>query len=230
MKKKIFLLAILLLLPFLSFANDEALKNEQTVQTRINHCAMKILNANEINKPVVFVYDNREKEVKLKIDKTLTKRQVIVYRDDYKFLEDENELAAYLARQIVSASRSYDGIFNGALRSLQMKAAPKKFEIVADKIAVDYMVKAGYNPIALITYIQKTQPQRRYDIISNKNLTSKRLMMIYEYIYTKYPYFLVNNEYKTNENYQNFLLNSENNRYLLLEKIKTNSKEKIKYE
>ncbi len=230
MKKKIFLLAILLLLPFLSFANDEALKNEQTVQTRINHCAMKILNANEINKPVVFVYDNREKEVKLKIDKTLTKRQVIVYRDDYKFFEDENELAAYLARQIVFAARSYDGIFNGALRSLQMKAAPKKFEIVADKIAVDYMVKAGYNPIALITYIQKTQPQRRYDIISNKNLTSKRLMMIYEYIYTKYPYFLVNNEYKTNENYQNFLLNSENNRYLLLEKIKTNSKEKIKYE
>ncbi len=230
MKKKIFLLAILLLLPFLSFANDEALKNEQTVQTRINHCAMKILNANEINKPVVFVYDNREKEVKLKIDKTLTKRQVIVYRDDYKFLEDENELAAYLARQIVFAARSYDGIFNGALRSLQMKAAPKKFEIVADKIAVDYMVKAGYNPIALITYIQKTQPQKRYDIISNKNLTSKRLMMIYEYIYTKYPYFLVNNEYKTNENYQNFLLNSENNRYLLLEKIKTNSKEKIKYE
>lgn len=230
MKKKIFLLAIILLLPFLSFANDEALKNEQTVQTRINHCAMKILNANEINKPVVFVYDNREKEVKLKIDKTLTKRQVIVYRDDYKFLEDENELAAYLARQIVFAARSYDGIFNGALRSLQMKAAPKKFEIVADKIAVDYMVKAGYNPIALITYIQKTQPQKRYDIISNKNLTSKRLMMIYEYIYTKYPYFLVNNEYKTNENYQNFLLNSENNRYLLLEKIKTNSKEKIKYE
>ena len=230
MKKKIFLLAILLLLPFLSFANDEALKNEQTVQTRINHCAMKILNANEINKPVVFVYDNREKEVKLKIDKTLTKRQVIVYRDDYKFLEDENELAAYLARQIVFAARSYDGIFNGALRSLQMKAAPKKFEIVADKIAVDYMVKAGYNPIALITYIQKTQPQKRYDIISNKNLTSKRLMMIYEYIYTKYPYFLVNNEYKTNENYQNFLLNSENNRYLLLEKIKTNSREKIKYE
>ena len=157
MKKKIFLLAILLLLPFLSFANDEALKNEQTVQTRINHCAMKILNANEINKPVVFVYDNREKEVKLKIDKTLTKRQVIVYRDDYKFLEDKNELAAYLARQIVFAARSYDGIFNGALRSLQMKAAPKKFEIVADKIAVDYMVKAGYNPIALITYIQKTQ-------------------------------------------------------------------------
>ena len=204
MKKKIFLLAILLLLPFLSFANDEALKNEQTVQTRINHCAMKILNANEINKPVVFVYDNREKEVKLKIDKTLTKRQVIVYRDDYKFLEDENELAAYLARQIVFAARSYDGIFNGALRSLQMKAAPKKFEIVADKIAVDYMVKAGYNPIALITYIQKTQPQKRYDIISNKNLTSKRLMMIYEYIYTKYPYFLVNNEYKTNENSHTF--------------------------
>ena len=56
----------------------------------------------------------------------------------------------------------------------RIKAAPKKFEIVADKIAVDYMVKAGYNPIALITFIQKTVPQKRYDTISTKNLTSKR--------------------------------------------------------
>ena len=80
------------------------------------------------------------------------------------------------------------------------------------------MVKAGYNPIALITFIQKTVPQKRYDTISTKNLTSKRLAHIYEYIYTKYPY------------YQNFLLTSQNNRRMLEEKVKNNSREILKYE
>ena len=92
------------------------------------------------------------------------------------------------------------------------------------------MVKADYNPIALITFIQKTSPQKRYDTISTKNLTSKRLAIIYEYIYTKYPYYLANNTYINNEFYQRFLLTSQNNRRLLQEKIKNNSKENLKYE
>ena len=92
------------------------------------------------------------------------------------------------------------------------------------------MVNAGYNPVALITYIQKTSPQRRFDAISNHNLTSKRLAIIYEYIYVKYPYYLKNNEYIDNENYQNFLLTSRDNRRLLQEKIMTGSGERLKYE
>ena len=135
-----------------------------------------------------------------------------------------------MARGILTALKSYDGYFNGYLSALQIKAAPKKFEIVADKRAVDYMVNAGYDPIGLITFIQKSCPQKRFDKISNKNLASKRLAIIYEYIYTKYPYFLVNKKYFENEHYQNFLLNSQNNRRMLLEKIKTGSKEELKYE
>ena len=179
---------------------------------------------------MVFVYGLNEKKNFLKSAQNVTSRQVIVYANDYKYVSDENELAAFLSREIALAVRSYDGIFKGMLRSLQMKASPKKFEIVADKIAVDYMVKADYNPIALITYIQKTSPQKRYDTISTKNLTSKRLAIIYEYIYTKYPYYLANNTYINNEFYQRFLLTSQNNRRLLQEKIKNNSKENLKYE
>ena len=51
-----------------------------------------------------------------------------------------------------------------------------------------------------------------------------------EYIYTKYPYYLANNTYINNEFYQRFLLTSQNNRRLLQEKIKNNSKENLKYE
>ena len=131
---------------------------------------------------------------------------------------------------IRDSSRTYDGIGNGWLTAVQIKAAPKKFETVADKRAVDFMVKAGYNPVALITFINKAFPQHYQDFISNKNLTSKRLALIYEYIYTKYPYYLANNEYLENPHYQNFLLNSTYNRKLLETKVKNGTRENLKYE
>ena len=92
------------------------------------------------------------------------------------------------------------------------------------------MVNAGYNPIGLITYINKAFPQKRFDRFSSTNLTSKRLAIIYEYIYTKYPYYLANNKYLETDSYQNFLLNSTNNRKLLEEKIKNNLKGDLDYE
>ena len=229
MKKFLFLAGMVFLLSP-AFANEPALLQIRSIQSQIDDCGAKILNANQITKPVIFVYDNEDKKLKLEFDKTLTKHQIVVYADSYKSIENDDELAAFLARDIALAARSYDGVFNGWLRSIQIKAAPKKFEIVADKIAVDYMVKAGYNPIALITFIQKTVPQKRYDTISTKNLTSKRLAHIYEYIYTKYPYYLINNEYLENVHYQNFLLTSQNNRRMLEEKVENNSREILKYE
>ena len=209
---------------------EAKIEKEQTIQSQINDIGSKLLNANKIDKRIVFVYDENAKESFLKIDPSVTSRQVVVYGSAYKFVQNDDELAGFLARGILTALKSYDGYFNGYLSALQIKAAPKKFEIVADKRAVDYMVNAGYDPIGLITFIQKSCPQKRFDKISNKNLASKRLAIIYEYIYTKYPYFLVSNKYFENEHYQNFLLNSQNNRRMLLEKIKTGSKEELKYE
>lgn len=211
-------------------ANEEKLAKEQEIQTKINDCGYKILNSNQIENRIIFTYDDNEKESILKNNKTLLDREVIIYRNAYKNMENIDEMAAFIAREIVIASRSYDGVANGFLRSLQIKAAPKKFEIVADKQAVDFMVKSGYNPIGLITYIQKTASQKRQDLISTHNLTSKRLATIYEYIYTKYPYYLKENPYFNTESYQNFLLTSTNNRKMLEEKIKNSSKENLKYE
>ena len=62
------------------------------------------------------------------------------------------------------------------------------------------------------------------------NPASKRMAIIYEYIYMNYPYYLANNPYFENINYQNFLLNSVENRAKLKEKIETGSTEKVKYE
>ena len=126
--------------------------------------------------------------------------------------------------------RTYDGSIGGIISALQVKMSPKKYELVADKRAVDYMVTAGYNPLGLITYIVKSAPQKKQDAISSHNLTSKRLMHIYEHIYFKYPCYLVNNTYIDNEYYQHFLLSSIENRRKLEVKIKTKDKGRVDYE
>ncbi len=211
-----------------SFAIDGTPEQFREIQERIDNCGYKILNANKVTKRVVFAYD---KDVaKIRYPKNVKNRTVVVYGDRYQFISNDDELAAYLARQISLAIRSFDGIGGGFLRSLQICAAPKKFQIVADKRAVDFMVVAGYNPVGLITYVQKTSPQARQDFISHNNLTSKRLAIIYEYILTKYPYYLKHNPYLRSEAYQNFLLTSQKNRKLLEEKIKSGSKKEVKYE
>ena len=219
--KKIIITVMLMLLSSMSVLaiTDDEIIQDQSIQARVNRVGTQILNANKIQGRIIFVYD-----------KTVSKREIIMYQEYYRQISDENELAAYLAREISNASRTYDGIGNGWLTAVQIKAAPKKFETVADKRAVDFMVKAGYNPVALITFINKAFPQHYQDFISNKNLTSKRLALIYEYIYTKYPYYLANNEYLENPHYQNFLLNSTYNRKLLETKVKNGTRENLKYE
>lgn len=228
--KKIILTLALLFFPIAN-ANEVELTENNSIQTHINNTGVKILNSNKLDKRVVFVYDKKEKKSLLKGTETLTKRQVIIYKDIYQNIETDDELAGYIAREIPAAIRSYDGLADGWLSSFKIKAAPKKYELVFDKLAVDYMVKAGYNPLGLITLINKTCPQARQDRFSNKNLTSKRLAHIYERIYLNYPSFLVENSYLENEYYQNFLLTSQENRKLFQEKIKNkNLKQKVKYE
>ncbi len=230
MKKILLLILMAVVLPVYAI-NEAELVKQNSIQTRIDKVGTDILNANKLEKRVVFVYDENHKENILNSTKTLTKRQVVVYGANYKNIQTDDELAGYLSREIASAVRSYDGIGDGWLSSVKIKAAPKKYELVFDKLAVDYMVKAGYNPLGLIVYINKTAPQARQDKISNKNLTSKRLAHIYERICFNHPSFLVNNEYLDNKYYQNFLLTSQNNRRMLEEKIQTkNYKQDLKYE
>ncbi len=230
MFKKILLLILTAFTPLSCFAIENTIADEQFVQTHLSSVGASILNANKIEERIIFVYDKTDVKEKLKLDKTLIDRQVIVYGYDYKFIEDDNELAAFISRKIAEAFRSYSDFFDGRLSSLQIKAAPKKYQLVFDKIAVDYMVRAGYNPIAMITLINKSCPQKRTDKLSSSNLTSKRLAVIYEYIYTKYPYYLLHNEYFKNKHYQNFLLTSQDNRKMLEEKVRSRSTRELNYE
>lgn len=221
-------MSLLLILP--AFASEVTPEDENNIQTRIDSIGVDLLNSNKIDKRIVFLYDKNSKKKFLAEDKTLSKRQVVLYDDIYKFVQTDDELAAMLAREIAVAFKTFNDTGVGLIDSIEIAAAPKKSEIAADKKAVDYLVNAGYNPLALIIYINKTCPQKRTDFIGRHNLTSKRLAIIYEYITYKYPEYLENNKYIENKYYQNFLLSSYKNRKMLEEKIKSGSKEDLKYE
>ena len=200
------------------------------IQQRVDNVGTRLLNFNRIPKRIIFTFDKEGKADWLSKYKALKRRQIIVYGEQYQFIQSDDEIAAMLAREIATVMKSYSGMWGGTIDAIQVALSSKKFETVADKRAVDYMVKAGYNPLALIVYINKTCPQKRQDVIARHNLTSKRLARIYEYITYKYPEYLQDNEYINNQYYQNFLLNSVENRRMLEEKIKTNSAKEVDYE
>ena len=81
----------------------------------------------------------------------------------------------------------------------------------------------------MIVVMSKAFPQSRYDWYSTHPLTSRRMMEVYEYIYKKYPEYLVNNPYKNDPYYQNFLLTSQKNREKFKKKIETKSKGQVNY-
>lgn len=227
MKKILFIVLLSLFLVNPVFAD---LATNNAIQTRIDSIGTRILNFNKIQKRIVFTYDEHNKSDLKRKYNTLKNRQIIVYGNQYKSAQTDDEIAAMLAREISIVLKSYSGMWGGSIDAIQVALSSKKFETVADKRAVDYMVKAGYNPLALIVYINKTCPQKRQDVIARHNLTSKRLARIYEYITYKYPEYLTDNEYINNQYYQNFLLNSVENRQKLQIKIKTNSTGEIDYE
>ena len=229
-KKLLLGLAILIIATQTQILACEQLEKENNIQTRIDSIGTILLNTNKIPRRIIFTYNKKDKKAFLSTDKTLTKRQIIIYDGIYQSVQTDDELAAMLAREISTVIKSYDGMWGGTLDSIEIALGSKKFETVADKRAVDYMVNAGYNPVALIIFINKTCPQKRFDRFSRHNLTSKRLARIYEYITYKYPQYLENNALFENEYYQNFLLTSLENRIKLKEKIQNKSTEEIKYE
>ena len=199
------------------------------LQTRMNEVGFRILNSNRIEQRFTFMAINRVYTRDFWTDVSSVNRIVWIKPVVIPYIDSDDELAAILSHSIAHGVDSYEGVLRGYISILNYWVAPNKYDLKADKAAVDYMVNADYNPLAIITILNKIGKQYRYDAFSNHTLVSRRMMLIYEYIYTKYPHILVDNSYKDNIYYQNFLLTSRKNRMKLLEKINTNSKKKIRY-
>lgn len=185
----------------------------------------KILNCNNIKKRITFYFVS-DKNLRTKIN--VRAKRVYVYKGVFAVIEDENELAALLSINIAQLLDQHAGLF----RRVSISFSPRKYEVKADKKAVDLMVNAGYDPVALITLIDKTDKEPswfEYNIFRHNG--SERTKYIYHYIYEKYPVYLAENMYLETPYYQNFLrvTNKDRQKVRLIqeEKIKREKKEKI---
>lgn len=176
----------------------------------------RILQSNNIQKRMVFKTTSAIKNPRAALDYKpesisldYTGRVLWVHGDALNLADDENELAGLLSYGVALGEDSYKGMFRGFFSPASYAINSKMKENNADKRAVDYMAHAGYNPIGLITYYNKTLAQTRYEWCHYYPLATKRMMNIYEYIYKNYPQYLKNNVYEDNIYYQNFLANTQ---------------------
>ena len=229
MKKYIIAILFSMIITLPSFAQWDV-KTQAELQTRMNEVGFNLLNASRIEHRLIFKTINRVYTRDLYSDVSSVNRTVWIKPEIIPYIDSDDELAAVLSHQISHGIDTYDGIFRGYISILNYWVAPNKYDAKADKRAVDYMVNAGYNPLALIVVLNKLGKQYRYDFLSNHDLISRRMAKIYEHIYMKYPAILAENEYKDNVYYQNFLLTSRKNRLKFQHKIENNEQGKVKYD
>lgn len=198
-------------------ANGRLLQDSQSVfhyasttQQYLNDVGVRILNANRIDKHIVFGEDNTisyittlfpgKDDVTNSTRSLFQTRKVLVDRELLNNATSDDEVAALMSHEIAHCLKSYTGMLRGTFHPLVYFFAAKKQNYEADLVAVDFMVNAGYNPVALITILDKTAGQYRFDIGEN-GLATKRIRKVYQYIKTNYPQYLP--EYATNPYFQN---------------------------
>ena len=215
---------LLVITTLLTFSINTVLADElrpdkdKKCQNDVMETGFRLLNANNYKKRMTFYYIP-ENKVKTKIN--IKQKRIYIYKGVFPFIEDANELAAVMSLDMARLMDQQAGFF----RKFSISFSPRKYEVKADKKAVDLMVKAGYNPVALINLINKTAKEPswfEYNIFHHKG--SERTAYIYHYIYEKYPVFIAQNEYLKSAYYQNFLRTSKKDR----KKSKLIQQERIK--
>lgn len=223
----VFCALVIGVLPVCANEKPAVFKTSQEKQEFISQVGFRILNANRIKERMVFQYEPKKI---VNAYTSYSNRKIVFYEGLMNYTTDEDQVAAVLSHEISHGIDFYSGVMRGFFSIVPNLVVPRKFEQKADKRAIDFMVHAGYNPVAMIVIMNKTFPQYRYEFISTHPLVSRRMAYVYEYIYFKYPEFLKNNKYQNDIYYQNFLLNSQDNRRKLKLKIELHSTDIVNYD
>lgn len=173
-------------------------------EQKILEVGAKIINANRLDRRIPINLCRNQKIINAfsyRSDKT-----IVIYTGILPYFDNDDELAFVISHEIAHSLDAYDGLG----KWIAMKFNSKSYEYKADLIGVDLMTRAGYNPIAAITVMNKAFPESYFDwgILTTHPKTSKRMFEIYKYIYKKYPQILKSDMTK-NLNYVNFTYSSE---------------------
>lgn len=187
---------------------------------RVNTIGQKLLTANNLPTSITFkVSDDENINAYANIDK-----EIYVFRGLLNNVDNDDELAGVIAHElghIVNAHCAKQTLVNTAVASIQpnltsdnlnksLQAAQqlsllkmtRNDELEADRTAVDLMMKAGYNPLALISVLNKICGNY-FDLLQTHPSGEKRLMNIFDYANYNYP-ATVKANYKT-DSYQKAL-------------------------
>lgn len=212
MKRFLICIISLFITTSVCWAQDTKFEKNTKYQKQVMETGFRILNSNQIEKRMTFYFVPKN-EIKASIQKK--DKQIKIYKGIIPFIESEDEIAAIISQEIAYGLNAHKGLW----KRIVMLSRPKTYEINADKIGVDLMVNAGYNPIGMITILNKLVSEPCwFEMYYSKNAGEKRLLKIYDYIYSNYPEYLVDNEYKKNVYYQNFLLTTKQERKEIREK------------
>jgi predicted Zn-dependent protease len=199
-------------------------------EQKVYEVGFKLLNENKFPKRVRFLVDdsNGQQQV-INASADYGNGTITIWKGLLSYIESDDELAAVLGHELGHINQYSNGVW--AWRRIKMYYAPKFYEYDADIKGVDYMVKAGYNPVAMISVMNRAFPEaskyRKFELFMTKALllglffptyfpldthpvSSKRLDNVYNHIQTNYPQYL--NGENTNPYFQNFLMNSEKNK------------------
>lgn len=168
-------------------------------QEKVLAVGQKILIDNKITKrvPIFVLYNNKVfNAYSNSYDKC-----VYIYSSLFSYMDNDDELAAVLSHEIAHSVEAYGGL----TKFIAMQANSKKYEQKADLNGIDYMVKSGYDPIAMITFYNKVlgEPVWDWGFTYTHPKGSKRLIDVYKYIYVKYPKYL-NSPLTQTASYKNF--------------------------
>ena len=190
--------------------------------SHLNTIGQNIIKSNKMPSTVTYkVQDN----VDMNASNTNTTQYVYIYSGDLKYVENDNELAAVVAHEIghlVNGHYTKSSLLNGAissfnpttssekgaatvdlLKAISSSKVSKDNQKEADITAVDLMMSAKYNPLALISVVYKSDIAKNGGLLDSDLSCEERIMNIYDYANYNYPEQVKAN-YKT-DSYQQAL-------------------------
>lgn len=178
---------------------DNFWKKKGIDEQKVLNVGQKIMIDNKIPKRVpIFVVNDKKV---LNASSNPYDKKVNIYTPLFLYIDNDDELAYILAHEIAHSVESYGGM----VKYIAMQSNSKKYEQKSDLNGIDYMVKAGYDPIAAITMGNKIfgEPVSDWGFAYTHPKGSKRLIEMYKYIYVKYPKYL-NSPLTKTPSYKNF--------------------------
>lgn len=206
--KKIFVLLCLMLIGACSFAEEVIVvrgvnmenfwRKKGITEEKVIKVGQKILIDNKISKRVPILVDSKKN---INAYSNPYDKIVVIHEGMFFYIDNDDELAFVLSHEIAHSVEAYGGI----IKYMAMNSNSKKYEQKADLNGIDYMVRAGYDPIAAITMGNKIfgEPVWDWGFTYLHPKGSKRLIEMYKYIYVKYPQFL-NSPLTKSPSYKNF--------------------------